>query len=257
MLAREGAAVVVNDLGGAVGGGGSDPGVAQSVVEEIRGSGGTAVADAHDVGGFEGAGAVVRSALVAFGRVDVLVNNAGISSTSPVEEVDERALDQMLAVHLKGTIGTTKAAFSAMRKQGAGAVVNTVSGAGLDPQFPGTTAYACAKAAVYAFTRVAALEGAALGIRVNAISPLAVTRMAEGFLAQARPGARVRLDPAYASAAVVFLASDLAGALTGRVLRAEGGRISEVFYDRVAGVMIDEPSPAAIAARVEDILRKG
>lgn len=254
-LAAQGASVLVNDVGGEVEGGGADPGVAERVAAEIRGAGGRAEADPSDVSTLAGAGAVVERALAAFGRLDVLVNNAGVSRLATVEELDEPLLDLHLGVHLKGTVGTTKAAFPAMRQAGGGRIVNTVSGAGLNPEWPGTCAYACAKAAVYAFTKVAAIEGAPHGIRVNAIAPLAHTRMSEAFFARTRPGAADRFDPSRVSVAVVFLASDLSGDLTGRVLRVEGRRLAEAFFDRTDGVDLAEGTPQEIAARLGEILR--
>jgi NAD(P)-dependent dehydrogenase (short-subunit alcohol dehydrogenase family) len=115
-----------------------------------------------------------------------------------------------------------------MGARGWGRIINTVSGAGLDPQHPGAAAYATAKAAVYGFTRAAALE-APLGVTVNAVSPLAITRMSEAYFARAEPGARERLDPAHAARAVVWLASDDAAAVNGRTFRVEGPDLIEVL----------------------------
>ena len=253
-LASHGAAVLVNDLGGEVRGGGRDGTVAEAVAREIVAAGGEAQADDGDVSTVAGAAGVVDRAGSLFGGVDVVVNNAGVSRLATVEELDDEVLDLHLGVHLKGTVGLTRAAFPLMRERGGGSVVNTVSGAGLFPEHPGTAAYASAKAAVYAFTKVAAIEGAAHGIRVNAVSPLAVTRMSEGFFARAQPGAAELLGPERVSVVVAFLASPLARNITGRVLRVEGGHVCEVFTDRTAGAEA-EWIPETLAARMGEVLR--
>ncbi|HMC51134.1 MAG TPA: SDR family oxidoreductase, partial [Acidimicrobiales bacterium] len=138
---------------------------------------------------------------------------------------------------------------------GGGSVINTVSGAGLFPEHAGTSAYASAKAAVYAFTKVAAVEGAAHGIRVNAVSPLAVTRMSEAFFARSDPGGGDGLRPERVSVVVAFLASSLAREVTGRVLRVEGGHVCEVFMDRTAGAECGEWTPETLSARSMEVLR--
>jgi NAD(P)-dependent dehydrogenase (short-subunit alcohol dehydrogenase family) len=130
-------------------------------------------------------------------------------------------------VHLAATIGTTAAALPLMGAQGWGRIINTVSGAGLDPQHPGAAAYATAKGAVHAFTRAAALE-VPDGVTINAVSPLAVTRMSEAFFARTDPGARERLDPAHVARVVVWLASDEAAGVNGRTFRVEGEDVTEV-----------------------------
>ena len=177
-LAAAGASVLVNDV---------DGDAAAAVVVEITGAGGAAAADLTDLGTMAGARAVIDTAVAAFGTVDVLVNNAGISQRQLLDELDEVVLDRHLAVHLKATIATTQAAFPVMRAAGGGRIVNTVSGAGLRPEHPGTTSYTCAKAAVYAATLVAAAEGAPHGIMVNAVSPLAVTPMSAAFFERTDP----------------------------------------------------------------------
>ena len=254
-LASLGAAVVVNDVGSGVHGGGCDTSVADAVVDEIGSGGGRAAADHSDVSTMAGAARVVERADATFGGLDILVNNAGVSRQAPIEDLDEETLELHLGVHLKGTVGATGAAFPIMRARGGGSVVNTVSGAGLFPEHPGTAAYACAKAAVYAFTKVAAVEGAPHGIRVNAVSPLALTRMSEAFFARARAGAQEGLAPERVSVVVAFLASSLATAVTGRVLRVEGGRVCEVFMDRTPGAEAEQWAPEELADRMGEVLR--
>ena len=252
-LASQGAAVFVNDVGGAVVGGGRDESVAQSVAEEIRAAGGQAEADHTDISTITAAGEVVRHAVDAFGRLDIVVNNAGITRRVALVDLDDEVLDLHLGVHLKGTVGTMKAAFPVMADQGGGSIVNTVSGAGLLPENPKTTGYATAKAAVYAATLVAAVEGRPLGIRVNAVSPLAVTRMSEAFFAQAAPGQAERLDPARVSVVVAFLASNLADGITGRILRIEGEHLCEAHMTWTTGVEADW-TPELLAERVGEAL---
>jgi len=254
-LAALGAAVVVNDVGAQVHGGGSDASVADGVAREIVAAGGRADADHSDVSTMAGGAGVVERARTAFGGVDIVVNNAGVSRQAPIGDLDDETLDLHLGVHLKGTVGTTRAAFPIMRARGGGSVVNTVSGAGLFPEHRGTAAYACAKAAVYAFTKVAAVEGAAHGIRVNAVSPLAVTRMSEAFFARSGPGTAERLEPGRVSVVVAFLASPLAGAVTGRVLRVEAGHVCEVYMDRTRGAEAPQWAPEALAERIGEVLR--
>jgi NAD(P)-dependent dehydrogenase (short-subunit alcohol dehydrogenase family) len=245
-LAADGAKVLVNDVGGA-----------GEVAREIATAGGEAVADHTDLATMASARAVVDAAVRAFGTVDVLVNNAGISRRQTLDELDEPVLDLHLAVHLKATVATTQAAFAVMAAAGGGRIVNTVSGAGLRPEHPGTTAYACAKAAVYAATLVAAAEGKPHGIRVNAVSPLAVTPMSEAFFQAADPAQRDALAPERVSDVVVFLASDLAGDLTGRILRVEGTHVSEaamVWSDGASARDAERWTPDHLAARLSDVL---
>jgi len=220
-LAAAGAAVVVNDLD-----------LAGATVAAIASAGGRAVADDSDVSTLAGAGAVVRRALDTFGRVDVVVNNAGVSRPCPIAEMDDAALDLHLGVHVKGTVGTTRAAFPVMAAQGGGRVVNTISGHAFEPKAPNSAAYAAAKGAVFSFTLAAAREGAEHGILVNAIAPLALTPMSQAYLA-AVPDAAERLDPAHVSRVVVWLA---ASGVTGRVIRVEGQSIMTMTVARSAPV---------------------
>jgi NAD(P)-dependent dehydrogenase (short-subunit alcohol dehydrogenase family) len=185
------------------------------------------VTDVADLSSVAAGRALVQRVVNRFERVDVIVNNAGNSVRSPVVDLDDEGLEHHLGVHLKATVGTTGAALPIMGGQGWGRVINTVSGAGLDPKYPGSAAYATAKAAVHGFTRAAALE-APSGVTVNAVSPLAVTRMSEDYFARTDPSARDRLDPAHVANVVVWLASDDAADVNGRTFRVEGTDVTEV-----------------------------
>jgi NAD(P)-dependent dehydrogenase (short-subunit alcohol dehydrogenase family) len=248
-LGAAGAAVLVNDLGTHLEGGGHDQSRADAVVREIVEAGGRAVADDSDVGSFAAGRAVVERALAEFGRVDAVVHSAGITRSAPLPDLTEEILDAHLAVHLHGAIGVVQGAFGCMAY--GGSVVLITSGAGLDPHWPDTAAYACAKAAVYALMRVAAVEGAARSIRVNAIAPFALTRMSASMLAGSPAAAK--LDPDRVAPAIVYLASDLSRDVTGRVIRVEGRRIGE--YRLAKAPLTDgDWTPETIAATLPAML---
>ncbi|MBR7833126.1 SDR family NAD(P)-dependent oxidoreductase [Actinospica durhamensis] len=174
LLAQRGAKVVVNDLGGTKEGEGSDAGPATDVVGEITAAGGIAVADTHDVGREEGCHALVETAVREFGRIDIVVNNAGISRFATFPEADAENLERTLDVHLRGTWHTTRAAWPHMVEQGYGRVVTTTSTGMLG--LPDNLAYATAKGALIGFTRSLAVSAAPHGIRVNCLAPNAITR---------------------------------------------------------------------------------
>lgn len=177
LLASRGARVVVNDLGGSKEGVGSDEGPAREVVEEIRAGGGVAAADTNDVGTEEGCKAIIDTALEEFGRVDVVINNAGISRWAAFPDADSENLERTLDVHLRGTWHTTRAAWPHMLDQGYGRVITTLSTGMLG--LPNNLAYATAKGALLGFTRSLAVSAEGTGILVNAIAPNAVTRPSE------------------------------------------------------------------------------
>jgi NAD(P)-dependent dehydrogenase (short-subunit alcohol dehydrogenase family) len=247
-LAAAGARVVVNDLGCDVSGAGADPGVAHAVATEIRTAGGDAVASEAAVGTVAAGEAIVRSALDAFGRLDVLVNNAGITASHPFAELPAEDWERVLRVHLTGTFACARAAFAVMRAAGRGGrIINTTSGAALDRAYPGTAAYAAAKGGVVALTRVIAAEGAPHGITCNAIAPLARTRMSAAFLADDRDA----LDPAVIGPLVVYLASDASVSVSGEVFRFRKGRIAAVRDAGTAGA-----APAGAGWTVAEIARR-
>lgn len=254
-MAREGAKIVVNDLGGARDGSGSGTGPADSVVEEIRSAGGEAVANYDSVGTLEGANNIVAAAVEAFGRLDILVNNAGILRDKTLLKMDEAQWDSVINVHLKGTFGVSQAAARRMAEQvneglpTGGRIINTCSVAGLIGNF-GQTNYGAAKAGIAGFTRVAALELAKFNITVNAIVPIAKTRMTDDI-----PLVPDSMKPECVSPLVVFLASDLAADITGKFLAIQGREMREFRYQITEGATAKGElwTPNEIAGRLKEI----
>lgn len=237
LLARHGAAVVVGDVGAELDGTGTDPDVAAAVVDEIRQRGGTAVADTSDIATFDGAAAAVESALSSFGRIDIVVNNAGLSAGGgPIETLDREGLEHCFAVNFYGSVGTVRAAWPHLVRQHWGRIVNTVSEVALDTKIPsGAVGYGAAKAAVWSLTLSLAHRGLEHGITVNAISPGALTRMNEAMFASAPPPAGLDLDPFHVARVVGWLVSDDAADVTGRVIHAAGGHHREYVVERRRG----------------------
>lgn len=222
-LARRGARVVVNDLGGAVDGSGGASAPADLVVEEIAEAGGEAMANYDSVASPEGGQAIVQSALDAFGRIDVLINNAGILRDASFAKMTTAEIDAVLDVHLKGAFYVTQPAFAAMKEAGYGRIVNTSSPSGLFGNF-GQVNYGAAKAGLVGMMNVMAIEGAKYNIRANAIAPVAKTRMTEDLLG---PMADMVLAE-QVTPLVVFLASE-ACELTHEVFSVGGGRFARIF----------------------------
>jgi len=221
LFAREGAKVLVNDVGGARDGTGEGS-AARDVVAEITRAGGTAAANADSVATAAGAQAIVDAAVSAFGRVDVLVNNAGILRDKSFLKMDEAMFDTVIAVHLKGAYLCSQAFAKQAVAQGGGArIVNTTSVSGMLGNF-GQTNYSAAKAGVYGLTRTLSIELQKHRITVNALAPIAKTRMTEDL--PMFQGVDT-LSPEHIAPAALFLASDLAGDRTGYVLAVAGARM--------------------------------
>jgi len=237
-LAREGARVVVNDVGGDRHGAGRAAKPAEEVVAEISAQGGEAAANLDSVATREGADAILWTAMNKFGRLDVWVNNAGILRDRTLLNLTDDDFDRVLDVHLRGTFLCTQVAARAMKLQGQGGrIVNTSSLSGLLGNF-GQANYGAAKAGIYGLTRVAALELERFGIAVNAIAPVALTRMTSDLKMMA--GAQEReLGPQFIAPAAVFLASSLADGITGQVLGVQGGRIFLYRMEATGGVEKD------------------
>jgi NAD(P)-dependent dehydrogenase (short-subunit alcohol dehydrogenase family) len=253
LLAEHGAAVVVNDRGAGVDGRGHDARPADAVAAAIRRAGGRAIADMRDVASIANGQAVVAAALEAFGRIDIVVNNAGFASgAGTIEEPAEAELDALWNVHVKAALGTMSAAIPHMRTQRYGRIVNTVSEVALDARFAGAPNYAMAKAALWSATLAAAAECEPHGITVNAISPGARTRLSAAVLdAGFRNGASDALDlaPEHVARVVAWLVSPAAGDVTGRVVHVAGGTWRE-YETRRRG---DTPLVARLAAELGEI----
>jgi NAD(P)-dependent dehydrogenase (short-subunit alcohol dehydrogenase family) len=232
-FARQGARVVVNDYGTALDGGGRSTEVADAVVEEIKALGGEAVANADDVADWNGAQALIRTAIDTFGKLDTLVNNAGFVRDRMLANMSEEEWDAVVRVHMKGHFAPLRHAAAYWRelsKAGTPAearVVNTSSGAGLLGSV-GQGNYGAAKAGIAAMTLMAAAEMGRYGVIVNAIAPSARTRMTEGVFDTMAPveSGFDAMDPSNVSPLVVWLGSDDARSVTGRIFEIEGGMLS-------------------------------
>ncbi|MET0146906.1 MAG: SDR family oxidoreductase [Ilumatobacteraceae bacterium] len=246
-FASRGALVVVNDLGGAVDGSGSDSGAAQLVVDEIVAAGGEAVADTNSVATPEGGAAIVQTAIDAFGRVDIVVNNAGILRDKTFQNMDPEVTDAVIDVHLRGAFHVTRPAWVHMREQRYGRIISTSSAAGVFGNF-GQANYGAAKMGLVGLTRVLAIEGDRYGIRANAIAPLARTRMTEDIMGPLGP----KLDPALITPVVVYLGHESCES-TGRVYSCGGGRVAEVFIAEAQGYYDPELTPEGVAGHWAEI----
>lgn len=250
LLAHLGARVVVNDLGGRMDGAGADPAPAESVVAAIRADGGRAVADTNDVSTAEGGAAVVQAAIAEYGRIDIVVNNAGIIRYAGPAEVDAANLEAHLAVHVGGSFHTTLAAWPHLAERGYGRIVMTTSAGMLG--LPHNVSYATAKAGLIGMTRSLAVAGRKAGIGINLIAPAALTRMAgtsadapEPTVAEAEA---TSMNPELVAPMVAYLAHE-ACPVTGEIYVAGAGRFARMFLATTPGWVHDPSGPAT----VEDI----
>jgi NAD(P)-dependent dehydrogenase (short-subunit alcohol dehydrogenase family) len=248
LFAREGAKVIVNDVGASRAGEGGAAAPADEVVAEIRAAGGTAVANYDTVASAEGARAIVDAAVREFGRLDVLVNNAGILRDKTLLKLDLPQWDAVIDVHLKGTFLCTQAAALVMKEQGSGRIVNTTSVSGLLGNF-GQINYAAAKAGIYGLTRTASIELQRYGISVNAVAPVAKTRMTEDLPMFAK--IEGTLSAEHVAPAHLFLGSDLCGERTGIVLAVAGARMSIYKVVESAGQFKESDGGIWTAAEIE------
>ena len=228
-LAARGARVVVNDLGGGADGSGSGSAMADAVVEEIGKAGGEAVASYGSVSDPDAAGSIVQKALDAFGRVDIVINNAGILRDKTFAKLTPEELEIVLDVHLKGAFYVSQPAFRAMKEQGYGRFVFTTSAAGVFGNF-GQTNYGAAKMGLVGLSNVLAIEGQKYEIRSNVVAPIARTRLTEQLLGPLADA----LDPELVTPLVVYLASEEC-TLTHELLSAGGGRYARAFVGLTPG----------------------
>ncbi|MBM3695240.1 MAG: SDR family NAD(P)-dependent oxidoreductase [Actinobacteria bacterium] len=251
-LAARGAAVVVNDPGGASDGTGAEATPAEEVAAAIREAGGRAVAEHSSVATPEGAAAIVQKALDEFGRVDILISNAGILRDKAFHNLEWENLDAVLDVHLRGAFFVTQPAFRAMRAQGYGRIVLTASNAGILGNF-GQANYGAAKMGLVGFMNVLRHEGARYDIKVNTVAPVARTRLTEELLG---PFA-THLDPAAVTPVVAYLCSEEC-AVNGDLWSVAGGNVSRFFVGRTPGYFKHPEregalTPEEVAAHLEAI----
>jgi NAD(P)-dependent dehydrogenase (short-subunit alcohol dehydrogenase family) len=222
LFAREGAAIVVNDLGGPRDGSGGDKSMAQKVVEAIKAEGGRAVANGSDISTIAGGQSVFDDAIKNFGRADILVNNAGILLDETFAKSKEENWDKVIRVHLKGTYCCTQPVFKWMRENGGGVIVNTSSTSGLIGNF-GQTNYGAAKGGIWGLSNVLAIEGRKYNIRIWTLAPGALTRMTAD-LPRYIENPKAALGPDGIAPAVLYMVSDLSGDQTGKTLGVSGPR---------------------------------
>jgi NAD(P)-dependent dehydrogenase (short-subunit alcohol dehydrogenase family) len=255
LLASRGANVVVNDIG-------SDPAMrnypghasAETVAAEIRAVGGNAFASTHSVASVEGAEAIVQTALDAFGGLDILVNNAAISVGAPLHVMSAADYERHIAVNLMGTLWCCRAAWPHMQRKGYGRIVNTTSSAMTG--FACQAAYAASKGGVWALTRTLAAEGAAHGIKVNAISPGAFTRLVSAMLEDDSPlllAARDHMPPGLSSPAVAVLAHEDCP-VTGECIDSAGGAVQRTYIARTRGIADPAQTVETLAARWGEVM---
>lgn len=227
LFAHEGAKVVVNDLGGDRHGGGKGADMADAVVEEIKKAGGEAVANYDSVSTREGADGMLWAALNKFGKVDILVNNAGVLRDKTFLNMSDADWNLVFDVHMKGTYYCSQAVCRQLKVQNSGGrIINTTSVSGLMGNF-GQANYSAAKAGIYGFTRTLSMEMARAKVTVNAIAPVAFTRMTEDLkMVQAIPNAKEMLAPDHISPVALFLASDLAADINGTIVGVMGTKVS-------------------------------
>ncbi len=240
-LAKRGAKVVVNDLGGSRDGSGSSDAAANQVVEEIKAAGGEAVPNFDNVATIEGGENIVKTAIDAFGKVDILINNAGILRDKSFAKMDEGSWDAVIAVHLKGAYCVTKPAFANMRENGYGRIVMTTSGAGIFGNF-GQANYAAAKCGVVGLTNVLNLEGAKYNIKTNVLAPIAATRMTEDVMP---PPIFEKLKPDFVTPVVVYMCSEQCED-SGTIINAGAGYFSKSSIMTGSGAIVDNPTAESV-----------
>jgi NAD(P)-dependent dehydrogenase (short-subunit alcohol dehydrogenase family) len=255
-LAKEGAYLVINDLGGARDGSGAGTAMADQVVKEIEEAGGKAVASYDNVATVEGGQNILKTALDGFGRVDALVNNAGILRDKSFAKMDEDLWDIVVKVHLKGTYCVTHPVYNWMRENGGGVIINTSSTSGLNGNF-GQTNYGAAKAGIAGFTRCLAIEGKKYGVRAFILAPVALTRLTDDLPGFQDEAMKARMAPGLVSPLITFLASDLSKDMTGNTFFVGGGRIAEMKVVTHTGVTKTEDGGLWTAEEIAEKMKPG
>ena len=262
MLAEQGAKVVVNDLGGDRDGTGGDTGPAHDVVEEIKGMGGEAAANGDDISDFEGAGRMVQQAIDTFGDLHVVVNNAGILRDRMLVNMTEAEWDAVIKVHLKGTFAPTRHAAAYWRERAkagnavSGRVINTTSPSGIYGNV-GQTNYGAAKAGIASFTVIAAMELERYGVTVNAVAPVALTRLTEDLgMGQLDEESKEKMSPRWIAPIITWLASEQSSAVTGRVFDVSGDHLGIAEGWHLGPKVGSEEDPAKLGPLVGELVEK-
>jgi len=248
-FARRGAKVVVNDLGGSVDGSGGSSDAANAVVEEIKAAGGTAIANGASVADRAGVDGLVKQTMDAFGRIDVLVNNAGILRDKAFHNMSLDDIDLVLDVHLRGAAYCSRAVWPIMREQGYGRIIMTSSSTGLYGNF-GQVNYGGAKLGQAGLMNTMKIEGHKYNIRVNSLVPIAATRMTEGLFP---PEVFDLFQPEHVTPAVIFMASE--DAPTGEIICAGAGHFAKAHIVETEGVTVGLEAPAEDIAEAWDRIR--
>ena len=262
MLAGQGAKIVVNDLGGDMTGEGEDATPAQQVVAEIEAMGGEAVANGANVADFDASGEMIQQAIDHFGRLDVLINNAGILRDRMLVNMAEGEWDAVIAVHLKGTFGPTRHAAAHWRelvKAGEtvdARIINTTSPSGIYGN-AGQTNYGAAKAGIAAFTVITAIELERYGVTANAIAPGAITRMTENLgMGQLDEETKASMAPHWIAPIVTWLASPESADVTGRVFQVSGRELAVAEGWHKGPTVEPTDDPTEIGAKVAELMAK-
>jgi NAD(P)-dependent dehydrogenase (short-subunit alcohol dehydrogenase family) len=262
LLAHHGAKIVVNDLGGSMDGEGNDRGPAQDVVDEIKAMGGEALANTDDISDWDGAERLVASAVDTFGGLDILINNAGILRDRMLTNMSEAEWDAVIKVHLKGTFAPSRHAAAYWREQAkagnavSGRIINTTSPSGIYGNV-GQTNYGAAKAGIASFTVIAAMELERYGVTVNAVAPVALTRLTEDLgMGQLDDEAKEKMSPRWIAPIITWLASAESQAVTGRVFDVSGDHLGIAEGWHLGPKVDSEEDPAKLGPKVSELVEK-